>query len=85
MEVEKKGSIYKVKMINGGEPHNWCDSRHVDAFKKGQDSPSQLDSSIKMNTDKIHMSVESFVKHHMKTGASISPEVILDNLKKERP
>lgn len=72
-------------MINGNDPHNWCDAKHVDAFKKGLDSPSKLDPSVKMNTDKLHTSVESFVKHQLKTGVSISPDVILENLKKERP
>lgn len=85
LEVEKKGIIYKVKILNGGEPHNWCDNKHVDAFKRGLDSPNKLDSSIKMNIDKIHMSIECFVKQQIKTGVSISPEVILENLKKERP
>jgi len=79
LEVEKKGSQYKYKLVNFGEPHNWGDSKHVEAFKKPLNDPS------KQANDRLHTSVESFVKMQVKKGAAISPDVILENLKKERP
>ena len=84
LEIEKKGSQYKVKMQNNGEPHNWCDEKHVEVFNQPVDPKSANLASSRPTTDKVHTSVECFVKLQLRNGVSISPDHILENLRKER-
>lgn len=41
LEIEKKSSQYKVRQLNTGEPHNWCDSKHTDPFKHDESNGEQ--------------------------------------------
>lgn len=73
-------------MGTSGEPHNWCDKKHMEPFKHNA-AKSGDDESIKAvsASEKLHTGVESFVKLQIKNGISLSPNDILENMKKERP
>lgn len=58
-------------MINHAEPHNWCDKKHTEIFKVTEENKSE----------KLHTSVESYIKMQIKNGLPVSPDAILDNMR----
>ncbi|CDW88268.1 UNKNOWN [Stylonychia lemnae] len=79
MEVERKQQEQVVRIINFNKDtihHQWFDQNHLEPF-------STKESLIK--SDKIHTSVEAFIKLQMREKRGYTPQEILENLRRERP